>query len=167
MPRRARPVRQLDCDHDESSGSDGCLLRSSGAVRGDERIPGCAGDDDGVQLSEYGGGEHRLGLGDGQLVFLTIGQVPVAGGEDGVRVVCGPHGSPRSKPEVGPALTGEFGAANEGAGQLLPRRQPGVFDQRPCGGEPARVAGFPVDLEQPVQRVVLIRDIYPSTVVAM
>jgi hypothetical protein len=39
-------------------------------------------------------------------------------------------------------LPGQHGAADERAGQLLPRRQAGLLDQRAGGREPARVAGL-------------------------
>ena len=81
----------------------------------------------------------------GELVVLAAGQVPVAGGVDGVGALGSPDRPPGGEPQSGPALSGQFGAADERAGQFLPGRQAGVFDQRAGGGEPARVAGLGQD----------------------
>src|SRR5215469_379248 len=44
-----------------------------------------------------------------------------------------------------PAGTSEFGAPEEPAGQFLPRREAGVFDQGAAGGEAVWVAGLGQD----------------------
>src|SRR5262245_14217166 len=56
----------------------------AGAVGGDVGAPGLAAGDDGVQLPQDRGGDHGLGLDRFELVGLTGGQVPVAGGVDAV-----------------------------------------------------------------------------------
>jgi hypothetical protein len=128
MPRRARPDRQLVRRDGLWLGSGGCVACSA-AVDGDGGIPGLAGGDDGVQVAQEGGGEDGLGLGGSQFVVLAGGQVPVAGGVDRVGQAGGPHGAPGGQPQPGPALAGESGAADEGAGGLLPGCQAGVLDQ--------------------------------------
>ena len=69
MPRRARPGRQLDGPPGRSGG-DGAAL-SSGAAGGDDRVPGLAGGDDGVQVTQDRGRDHGLRLGGGELVLLA------------------------------------------------------------------------------------------------
>jgi hypothetical protein len=98
-----------------------------------------------MQVPQDRRGEDGLGLGGSQLVVLTGGQVPVEGGIDGVRALGSPDSAPGGQAQAGPALTAQLGAADEGAGQLLPRGQAGVFDQRAGGGEPAWVAGLGQD----------------------
>ena len=116
-----------------------------GAVGGDARVPGLAGGDHGVQVPQDRGGDDGLGLGGRELVVLAAGQVLVAGAVDGVGALRSPDRAPGRQPQPGSALPGEFGAADERAGQFLPRREPGVLDQRAGGGEPARVAGLGQD----------------------
>ncbi len=98
-----------------------------------------------MQVPQDRGGDDGLRLGGSQLVVLAAGQVPVAGGVDRVRALGSPHGAPGGQPQPGPALTGEFRAADEGAGEFLPGREAGVFDQGAGGGEPSRVAGLGQD----------------------
>jgi hypothetical protein len=93
----------------ESSGSDGCLLVSPGAVPGDGRVPGVAGDDDRVQLAQHRGRDDALRLGRGELVVLAIGQVPVAGGVDGVGL----------QPQPGSALAAEGCCVGGGVRTLI------------------------------------------------
>jgi len=73
------------------------------------------------------------------------GQVAVSGGVDGVGALRRPTPCARPRDAVRGALSGELGPADERAGQLLPRGEAGVFDQRPCGDEPARVTSLGQD----------------------
>ena len=56
----------------------------------------------------------------GELVVLAAGQVGEAGAVDRVGALRSPDGSPGRQPQAGPSLAGEFGAADEGAGQSSP-----------------------------------------------
>ena len=128
------------------SGGDGWSPGGSGAVGGDARGPRlwpvvitacrCRRIAAAITVWAWVGGE---------LVVLAGGQVSVAGGVDGVGVQRTPDRPPGREPQSGSALAGELGAADEGAGQLLPRCQAGVLDQGPGGGEPVRVAGLGQD----------------------
>ena len=64
------------------------------AVVGDDGVPALPGDDDGVKVTQDGGGEDGLGLGGPELVVLAAGQVPVAGGVDGVGALRSPDRPP-------------------------------------------------------------------------
>ena len=64
---------------------------------------------------------------------------------DRVGLLRAPDRTPRCQPQARSALAGELAAADEAAGQFLPGRQAGVFDQRAGGDEPARVAALRED----------------------
>src|SRR5215207_9747957 len=76
------------------SGSGGWFEPWSAAVGGDGGIPDPAGGDHGVQVAQDRRGDDGLGLGGPQLVVLPAGQVPVAGGIDGVGSLCSPDRAP-------------------------------------------------------------------------
>ena len=65
------------------------------AVGGDLGVPGSAGGDHGVQVSQDRGGDHGLGLGGLEFVVLAGGQVPIPGGVDRVGALGSPDRSPR------------------------------------------------------------------------
>ena len=81
-----------------------------GAVGGDDRVPALAGGDDGVQLPQDRCGDHGLGLGDGESVLLSLGQVDEPGGVNRVGALRAPDRSPRRQPQSGPSLPGQFRA---------------------------------------------------------
>ena len=67
------------------------------------------------------------------------------GGVDGVGFQCAPDRAPGCQAQRRAALPGGAGPAGVAAGALLPRREAGVLDQRPAGGEPSGVAGLGQD----------------------
>src|SRR3954447_23308142 len=109
-PRPSASIR-----HDVMSGGEVGGGLGSGAVGGDVGVPGLAGGDDGMQVSQDRGGDHGLGLGWLELVVLAGGQVPVAGSVDGGGALGSPDGSPGRDPEPWSALAGELGPAGEGS----------------------------------------------------
>src|SRR5206468_2096694 len=98
------------------SGGGSCVVGVADAVGSEAGIPPLTGGDDGVQLAQDGRGDHGLGLGRGEPVVLAAGQVLVAGGVDGVGALGAPDRAPGGQAEPGPALAGELGAADVGAG---------------------------------------------------
>ena len=98
------------------SGGDGHHHAAFVAVGGDDGVPAAAGGDDGVQLPQNRRGDHRLGLGDGEPVVLSGGQVGESGGVDGVGALRASHSPPCRQPQPGPSLPGQFRAADEVAG---------------------------------------------------
>jgi hypothetical protein len=117
---------------------------------GDGRVPASAGSDHGVQLPQDRRSDDGLGLGDGELVLVSGGQVGEPGGVDRVRALRAPHGSLGRQPQARASLPGQFRTTNEGARQLLSWCQAGVLDQRSGGGEPVRVAGLGQDAAAPI-----------------
>ena len=79
MPRKARPDPSFVDARRVRSGS---RLHQhprvvAGAVGGDVGIPGLAGGDDGMELTQDRAGQDRLGLGGLELVGIASGEVPV------------------------------------------------------------------------------------------
>ena len=79
------------------------------------------------------------------LLLLAAGQMPISGGVDGVAALGSPDRPPCRQAQPGSSGTGEFGAADERAGQFLPWGEAGVFDQGAAAGEAVRVAGLGQD----------------------
>src|SRR6476659_11400481 len=76
------------------SGGGGCPYRATRAVCGAARVPGLAGADHGVQVSQDRCGDDGLCLGRLEPVVLTRGEVAVAGAIDGVRALGAPDRAP-------------------------------------------------------------------------
>lgn len=111
-----------------------------------------------MQVAQDRRGDRGLGLGRGELVVLAAGEVAVAGSVDRVGSLGAPDRAPRREPQSGPALTGELGASDEGARQLLPRASPACWTSARAVanrvGSPvsARIAAAPTG-DRPVMEV--------------
>jgi hypothetical protein len=126
---RGCPWSPAGCDPDAEAGSPrpvsyGALGYAAAAAPfagpsrpplGDGGIPGGAGSEDGVELTQQAAGDRDPGLGGGELVVGAAGQVRVPGGEHGVVPQRGPHRSPRREAELGAASSTNPGLALVGA----------------------------------------------------
>ena len=104
---------------------------------------------------------------------LATGEMAVAGGVHPVRLQAPPHRAPGGDPQLRPSGAGDPGLAGERAGLAFPRREAGVLDHGPRGGEPGQVAGLgedrrgpdrgqPVDARHQRGQVELVEDGQPS-----
>lgn len=84
-----------------------------------------------LQVSQDRGGDDALRLIRSKLVVFSAGPVLVAGAVDGVGSLGSPDGAPGRESQPGLALAGEFGSADERAGQVLCSSS-GACSMTPC-----------------------------------